>query len=1742
MEETLELGDIIQIIASENEALHNMVCLVSYIDEQQIEVIKENKDTYVIFMENHDIEEINLLSRSDVKGYAKQNNLLINTWIDIHFSGEFPFILTGQIKNQIEDRITVQIVHPIQEEIYIDFAYKGLPKYTDITRIEIRDAPQNIIPQPENGEEGVPEGDPDFQEDELFDDDDFMFDGEQEVIRQLFEADEEHRRFHIQTQKEDLLNDMLSKIPSSERTQKTLKHIHKTIDRFEQLRNMYSAYDSNKYISGIKRIDNIHPLTHHILSGTNIPSWILPVVENKMNIYKQSDEPIFEDVDINVLPMNEENTNMESIMYDTDRDSFHHQILNNEVYLDNMDNAILMKTVACKEDDIMISIASHYKTKYIHENASIRALVTLPESHMLHEIDENPSSSILSKLHTHLPNYDYSFKEWMNEDVFIHPELSSYHDIPLDIRNNTDIPSRDRYETYLQEKLPNPEALLSYVLPYMKTTRFLSYENIVTLMYFARVLPQDIQLSVYKRLMSIVTSAQNMYERTLRNTSNPRVKSTLKVNTLKKLIEGKDEEDVLSLYTQDRDSNMTSEELYIRMLKDDYGYAFFSSISKMNIDLIHSNIDLKQALEMKLKALEDNKPDKNQVCKPMFLTKTYLSIEDLQRDNNNPDIYVDGKYDETRYEIIDEFKMKEDTMSAEDFYSFLVNHLRQMVGLDQDIAKIEARALIERKRRVYEGDYAILSIRDDPSIYYKRVNDVWTLDDTMTEEQEGASFCNSRRECVPVDNSCYHLDNLKFAIEEKETNSILKEIVQEEGVNIQQIKENIIRSNLDSKKELRETQFIREANNMRYDRYRRSIMVSETEVLELSPFEQVKSSMFSLPFKRKMEVMDLFIQKATKKSVLLDDPWLYCVKTDIPLLPSFYVSLLAAYRKGTYSQELDSICASRGVLSDDGDKWVDKYTGYVIKNIEFNSEYQSNPEDDLQINMDYDSVTEKNKYSTPEFMFSDNVLQFFSKSMGITALDGKYTKIIQEANEIMNRITNFESFHKRMSEKYKSWSTKKIKKKFEEQKYTNLLLCTGILYLIYVQTAIPSISMKRAYPGCKKSLSGYPSVMNGDMKGIEYIACIMKNASVSTKDGTYWFVIKKMSLDGIVKHMKTIYEKQLHSRKTIQIMIQKKLKYNKQNEEKEVIEDNTSEWNTFVPSLKQNQQIKTISMLKKEFFENLSREIKQSRIQQHGTLQQLEHHISLLSQRIHDVLFQIIQREQLLLGTNNNEPYIENACCNKRDSIWTKEKNVNDILEIIKRETLILSTYKRLVQGPYLVLEDNENNDDEERDFIFFHKELIHQMYYIFCKKHIISNTICDEYNEEEEDFSTFLLRTRRDVNKTDVIQIYKEYLYRTLPERNIIVNDAYSWRKSIEIDMDKEDPILSYITSSNEKDVLNTILTVNSEHLQELIDFLKTYIRRNDTTAIRNVHSFLENGFYFSKYDPNDIKPDQSAKISSFYKYAIEYICSICPSYAKEEHNEEYMKHYVPEHWGLSSFHKMDIMNILKRPKGQLNSWKDPVARQIYDNKIMEKLNMYYNVSRKLPYYWSESPRRLIEIYRFILLDSCIAIIDNKSLVDTEEADEIDTMEQKNILEKIAEMYIVQWIEIYTQFKVIDVDAYENSQRILRMRDDEKNRKLREFQKMTREEKVVDNMLKGDKLGKYSVGFQKGFREYDPEFYDMERSEIFREIREDGDKLSELSRRNRELYQFEDSELLQQEEEDNEMVMGDDDEEIEEA
>ena len=67
--------------------------------------------------------------------------------------------------------------------------------------------------------------------------------------------------------------------------------------------------------------------------------------------------------------------------------------------------------------------------------------------------------------------------------------------------------------------------------------------------------------------------------------------------------------------------------------------------------------------------------------------------------------------------------------------------------------------------------------------------------------------------------------------------------------------------------------------------------------------------------------------------------WLYCIDTDTKLLPSFISKLATVFiENGNYILEIERICAEQGTVSDDGDNWVDKYSGYTITSIAFNNE------------------------------------------------------------------------------------------------------------------------------------------------------------------------------------------------------------------------------------------------------------------------------------------------------------------------------------------------------------------------------------------------------------------------------------------------------------------------------------------------------------------------------------------------------------------------------------------------------------------------------------------------------------------------------------------------------------------------------------------------------------------------------------------------------------------------------------
>lgn len=334
---TFEYGDIVEIVSPSNNDLHEMTFYINYIDSQKIQLLNVTTGAFYDlniteygFFSDESIIGIHLLNRSEEKGYARQHYLLPKTWIDIHFGGEIPIIVSGEITNLEEDQIEITTYHEMKT-IYIDFAYQGIPIDMPIEKILIRNKPealQNIsslvdVQEKLNEDENItlkeineqqqadmeftPEGesimnipsnsvaDTTFKEnlhDLYLDANEIVFGEQLETMTQVVEVPESEKTYTIEAQVNDLMDQFLSTIPDYKRSEKVLSNIHRLILRFKELRKIYSEYDENDDIIGKKSNGPLHkPLVDKIHSLSVKLRWVLPVVQNRKVIYSDEKDP-----------------------------------------------------------------------------------------------------------------------------------------------------------------------------------------------------------------------------------------------------------------------------------------------------------------------------------------------------------------------------------------------------------------------------------------------------------------------------------------------------------------------------------------------------------------------------------------------------------------------------------------------------------------------------------------------------------------------------------------------------------------------------------------------------------------------------------------------------------------------------------------------------------------------------------------------------------------------------------------------------------------------------------------------------------------------------------------------------------------------------------------------------------------------------------------------------------------------------------------------------------------------------------------------------------------------------------------------------------------------------------------------------------------------------------------------------------------------------------------------------------
>jgi len=307
----LKLGDIIMIQASQNEILNNNVFLIEYIDSTKVKLINSDNFEKVTLSISSDgiigdgtIESIKVISSNPDNGFARQNELLPGKWVNIYFGGDIPVVITGKIVNLEEDMIEIKTTD--DDTLFINFNYQGIPEDLPIETFEIRPPievkefeshgesqdQEEFLEDLENeeNEEQIPKQIPtkvvrERVQKMLFEADDIQF-GDKINIEEYVNIDKEKYRYNIEAQTNDLLEEMISNIPSVKRTNNVLNNIHTIITRFLQLRQMASTFDENSNVKGIIKVTSEdRPLAEYLSDFKNNLYWIMMVATNMKKLY-----------------------------------------------------------------------------------------------------------------------------------------------------------------------------------------------------------------------------------------------------------------------------------------------------------------------------------------------------------------------------------------------------------------------------------------------------------------------------------------------------------------------------------------------------------------------------------------------------------------------------------------------------------------------------------------------------------------------------------------------------------------------------------------------------------------------------------------------------------------------------------------------------------------------------------------------------------------------------------------------------------------------------------------------------------------------------------------------------------------------------------------------------------------------------------------------------------------------------------------------------------------------------------------------------------------------------------------------------------------------------------------------------------------------------------------------------------------------------------------------------------------
>ena len=785
---------------------------------------------------------------------------------------------------------------------------------------------------------------------------------------------------------------------------------------------------------------------------------------------------------------------------------------------------------------------------------AITGYLTLPEPALIYSHINLPNTSILLKAQLNEMIFNYFSILKKNTSIIEEDITEASDEEPKYDENNylegfkamkfsqsVNFDDREEdiaYRNFLEKIVPKTRVLFNLVKKFIiKQQHGVSYLKIVEYLEPFLIYPDDITFKQYETIVKFMEERILILKREfIEQTSDIQryLKATyghLPVSNnsiLFNLIQSQDD-NVFTMYGLETHP-IPSVRVLDTMIGLDNMKLFSTVIALKDIDL-YQPVDIHAIIEQAQKESETNIQTENKTdtsCQNLVLAKHYMDIGELREDDNTADVFFDKKYDTTRYDIGDEFREIREGMTDDAYRDFIFNHLMKNVGLSNPQSIIESEALTHGKRRVSEGDYASIEDSDeDQLIYYKRTaGNVWVRDAELDGIQLDNTnmFCNIKKNCLQIKKDCGTIPINKNRVRSELTKEILGQFDLEFNLEYQQLIDKLnedLRYYQDTMPMLK---LIKLHTFLKNDMLMQSIgdKLQDRDII-ISPYASLRDHILSQSdFVQKQANILTFISKVCREPFWSvtdpeDDNWYYCKKTDVPLLPTFFGDLAEAFQRGEYKTILERVCASRGQISDDGEKVVDKYSGYVIRTIEYDSgegfdeagyrivsrEVLEKDIGDVLIDMSHKVAP---SLQSPDAEMIYRVLAMLDKSIGID-IESQYEFVI---NNVVDALKHYIGTKVKYNIRQKQRQTKSGKKfpSYELAHDDTLLTFTVAYYLIAIQTMIPSVITKKTFPGCVRSFIGFPLDSDGETSALLYLVCVILKLRQSSRP---WSALPKVS-------------------------------------------------------------------------------------------------------------------------------------------------------------------------------------------------------------------------------------------------------------------------------------------------------------------------------------------------------------------------------------------------------------------------------------------------------------------------------------------------------------------------------------------------------------------------------------------------------------------------------------------------------